>query len=112
MRKLAFVMAVLLALVISGCESTGSMPMASSSGGNDKAAVESLIKEAEAAVKKAGAAGGEWRDSNSKLIKAAKAALSKGDLATAKKKAMQAKFEGETAYQQAMGQKNAGPWLF
>lgn len=112
MRKLVIVMAALLAVVISGCESTGgSAPMAGS-GGNDQASIASLIKEAEAAIKKADAAGGSWRDSKSKHIKAAKAALSKGDLATAKKKAMQAKFEGEAAYQQAMSQKNAGPWLF
>ena len=112
MRKLAIVMAAILAVVISGCESTGGSDSMASSGGNDQAAVASLIKEAEAAIKKADAAGGSWRDSKGKFIKAAKAALSKGDLEAAKKNAAKAKFEGEAAYQQAMSQKNAGPWLF
>ncbi|WP_455203418.1 hypothetical protein [Kaarinaea lacus] len=108
MRKIAFVFASCLAL--SACSSTGSDTSASASGGASD--VEKLIKDAEASIKKAASVGGEWRDTNSQLLKKAKAALSKGDVETAAKMAEAAKFEGEMGYQQAVDQKNAGPWLF
>ncbi|MDH5325040.1 MAG: SoxXA-binding protein [Gammaproteobacteria bacterium] len=110
MRKVLIVTAAFLAISISGCASTGGGTMATSSDGGGS--VESLIKEAEAVIKKAQANGGAWRDSQDKFIKGAKAALSKGDTEQARKLAARAKFEGEAAYQQAMSQKNAGPWLF
>lgn len=112
MRILAIVCAVLLSLVLlNACESSGSKSgeMAMKGGSSD---VEKLIKEADAAIKKAKSVDGEWRDSNSKFLKKAKAALSKGDLDTAKKLAEMAKFQGEMGYQQAMQQKDAKPWLF
>ena len=111
MRRLAIVSAAVfvMGLSLAGCGSTGG-EMAGS-GGGAKAAVEALIKEAEAALKKADSVGGEWRDSQ-KAIKQAKAALSKGDLAAAKKSAEQAKFQGEVGYDQATAEKNAKPWLF
>lgn len=109
MRKTAIVYAALLALTLSACGSTGDMADQASAGGS--ADVEQLIKDAEAAVKKAGSVGSAWRDS-SKFLKQAKAALSKGDVETAKKLAMKAKFEGEMGHQQGMEQQKAGPWLF
>ncbi|MGD8938733.1 MAG: SoxXA-binding protein [Gammaproteobacteria bacterium] len=111
MRKTAIVCASLLTLsLLSACGSTGgSEDMAKAGGSSD---IEQLIKEADAAIKKAASVDGEWRDSSGKYLKQAKAALSKGDLETAKKLAEKAKFEGEMGYQQAVGQKNAGPWLF
>ena len=112
MRKTAFVCAGILAFtLLSACESDGSKSkdMAQAGGSSE---IEQLIKEADAAIKKAASVDGEWRDSSGKYLKEAKAALSKGDLATAKKLAAKAKFEGEMGYQQAVEQKNAGPWLF
>lgn len=112
MRKTAIVCASLLALsLLSACGSSGtkSGEMAAAGGSAD---IEKLIKEADAAIKKAHSVGGEWRDSSKKYLKQAKAALSKGDLKTAEKMAKKAKFEGEMGYQQAQEQKDAGPWLF
>lgn len=70
------------------------------------------IKAAEAAINKAAKADGAWRDSSSKTLKQAKSAANKGGFKLAIKLANKAKFEGEMGYQQAMGQKNAGPWAF
>ena len=112
MRKTVLVCAGLLAFsLLSACGSSGSKSgdMAAAGGSSE---VEQLIKEADAAIKKAASVGGEWRDSGKKYLKQAKAALSKGDVETAEKLAKKAKFEGEMGYQQAQEQKNAGPWLF
>ncbi len=111
MRIAAIVCAGLLTVsLLSACGTTGSgEDMAKAGGSSD---IEQLIKEADAAIKKASSVDGEWRDSSGKYLKQAKAALSKGDLETAKKMAEKAKFEGEMGYQQAVEQKNAGPWLF
>ena len=111
MRKLAIVCAALLTITLGACGTTGSGSMEGAAAGG-AADVENLIKEAEAAVKKAASVGGEWRDTQGKLLKDAKAALSKGDVETAKKMAEMAKFEGEMGYQQATEQQKAGPWLF
>ena len=112
MRKTAIVCASLLTIsLLSACGSTGSgsEDMATAGGSSE---IEQLIKEADAAIKKADSVGGEWRDSGGKYLKQAKAALSKGDMDTAKQMAEKAKFEAEMGYQQAVEQKNAGPWLF
>lgn len=71
-----------------------------------------VIKQAEAAIKKAKKVDGEWRDSSKKFLAEAKEAANHGDTALALKLAKKAKFEGEMGYQQAMDQKNAGPWMF
>lgn len=111
MRKTAIVCAGVLAVsLLSACGTTGTGEDMAKAGGSSE--IEQLIKEADAAIKKSASVGGEWRDSNGKFLKQAKAALSKGDLETAKKMAEKAKFEGEMGYQQAIGEKDAGPWLF
>lgn len=102
MKKLSVLFAVLLA---TGCATTGG---SSSEGAGD---YDSVVAEAKAAIKKAKAAGGEWRDSG-KFLKKAEAAKAKGDMKTALKMAKKARFQGKMGEAQAMGQKDAGPWLF
>jgi len=80
--------------------------------GGSSADVETAIKDAEAAIKKAASVDGKWRDTQSKILKQAKAAAAKGDTADAMKLAKKAKFQGDMGYQQAMDEKNAKPWLF
>ena len=109
MKKLALAIACTTLFALSACSSTGP---SEGKGGDGNAEVAAVIKDAEAAIKKADSAGGSWRDSSKKYVKQAKAAVSKGDLETAMKLAKKAKFEGEMAYQQAMSQKDAKPWLF
>jgi predicted small secreted protein len=85
MRKTAIVCASLLSLsLLSACGTTGtgSEEMMKAGGSSE---IEQLIKEADAAIKKAASVDGQWRDSSGKYLKQAKAALSKGDLDTAKK---------------------------
>ena len=72
------------------------------------AAVEQAITDAAAAMKKAEAVGFAWRDTG-KMIKAAQAAAEKGDTAKAMALAEQARKQGESAYQQYLDQRNAGP---
>ncbi|MGD8559433.1 MAG: SoxXA-binding protein [Gammaproteobacteria bacterium] len=111
MKKLAIAITTLF--ILSGCSLFGGGDggsMDSSGGGSPE--VQAMIKEAEAAIEKARKADGEWRDSVKKYLKKAKAAAAKGDNDKAMKLAKQAKFEGEMGYQQAVDQKNAGPWLF
>ncbi|NOX75414.1 MAG: SoxXA-binding protein [Gammaproteobacteria bacterium] len=105
MKKLALFGALILAL--SGCASTDNALVNA-----DAAAAKAAITAAEAALKKARSVEGEWRDAKKKLVKKAKSAASKGDYKTAITLANKAKFQGEMGYQQAMEQKNAGPWLF
>ncbi len=105
MKKLALLGALILAL--SGCASTDK---AVTSAGAD--AAKAAIAAAEVALKKARSVEGEWRDAKKKFVKNAKAAASKGDYETAVKLANKAKFQAEMGYQQAMDQKDAGPWLF
>jgi len=69
---------------------------------------QQAIDEAEVALKKADSIGYEWRDS-AQLLEDARAALAQGDQAQALKLAAQAKLQGERAYEQGMGQQNAGP---
>ena len=109
MKKLVLAITCTALFALSACSSTGSK---SDKGGDGNAEVAAVIKEAEAAIKKANSAGGAWRDSQKKFVKQAKAAASKGEMEKAMKLAKKAKFEGEMAYQQAMGQKDAKPWLF
>ena len=104
MKKLAITGALLIALA--GCAST------EETDGADAAAATAAIEAAEAALAKARSVEGEWRDAKKKFLKQAKAAAHKGDYQTAIKLANKAKFQGEMGYQQAMEQKNAGPWLF
>lgn len=110
MKYTVLACATLLTLALSACGSTGGAGDMAAAGGSQD--VEKLIKTADASIKKAASVDGEWRDANGKYLKGAKAALSKGDIATAKKMAEMAKFEGDMGYQQAIEQKNAGPWLF
>jgi len=70
-----------------------------------------LVKQAKAAIDKAKSVDGEWRDSKKMLKKAAKAEKA-GKMDKAKSLARKAKFQGEMGYDQALGQKDAGPWLF
>ena len=102
MKKLAVLFAILLA---TGCASTGG---GMSEGGGD---YDSMVAEANAAIKKAKSAGGEWRDSG-KFLKKAEEAKKAGDMAKAMKLVKKAKFEGEMGFEQAQAQKKAGPWLF
>lgn len=105
MKKLAISGALIFAL--SGF--VGSQAIA----GEDTAYIDTLqsIIDAKTAIKKAGKAGGAWRDSK-KFVAKAEAAARKGDMATARKMADMAKFEGEMGLAQAMSQKTAKPWLF
>ena len=110
MKKLALAIACTTLFALSACSTTGSNDKGK--GGDGNAEVAAVVKEAAAAIKKAKSAGGEWRDSSKKFVKQAKAAASKGEFEKAMKLAKRAKFEGEMGYQQAMGQKEAKPWLF
>ena len=82
-------------------------PQASASQGDAK----DMIKAAEEATQKAASADGEWRDT-ANLIKEAKGALAKGDSNKAEKLAKEAMDQGNLGYEQAVAEKNAGPWLF
>lgn len=90
--------------------------------GKMKAEYEALHGAAVAALDKAASVGGEWRDARDKKAKVAKCGDKKlsyllaaechaanGDYTNAIKNAEIAKFQGERGYEQAMGQKNAGP---
>ncbi len=106
MKKITIAIFGALLITLGGCTT------AANKGGNEQAAAAAAtIKAAEAAIDKAASVEGEWRDSR-KFLKKAKAAASKADYATAIKLAEKAKFQGEMGYQQAMEQKDAGPWLF
>jgi len=106
MKKTAIAILGALLIAVSGCATT------EGKGGNEQAAAAAAaIKAAEAALDKAKSVDGAWRDVPS-FIKKAKAAASKADYETAIKLANKAKFQGDMGYQQAMGQKDAGPWLF
>lgn len=63
--------------------------------------VESAIKDAKEAVKKAATVGGVWRDT-SKFIKKAEVAAKKGDTKKALKLAKKAKSQAEDGYIQAV----------
>ena len=127
MKKLAIAITTLF--ILSGCSLFGGGDGGSmDSSGGASPEVQAMIKEAEAAIEKARKADGEWRDSvknpnrhlghsrirrdAGKYLKKAKAAAAKGDNDKAMSLAKKAKFEGEMGYQQAVEQKNAGPWLF
>jgi hypothetical protein len=109
MKKTALFGALLLAL--SGCASMGGSESGKAMSG-DADAANAAIKAAGAAIDKSATVGGEWRDAKKKILKSAKAAASKGDYKKAIKLADFAKFQGDMGYEQAMGQKNAKPWLF
>lgn len=103
MKKLAVFAAV---LTLIGCASTSETKM-----GGGATDFPGLVKEATASIKKAKSVGGEWRDSNDFLKKAEEAAKA-GDMKKAMSLAIKAKDEGKLGYEQALSQKNAGPWLF
>ncbi len=92
--------AVLLALALAGASAANAKP--------GDAEVEKAIGAASAALKKADSVGFAWRDTG-KLIKSAQAAADKGDTAQAMALAEQARKQGESAYQQYLDQRNAGP---
>lgn len=95
--------------------------------GGQKAAYEMALKEANAALDKAASVGGEWRDARWKkssyvkwknpagetvkgsFVDIAKMAAEAGDYGKAIELLKVAKFQGEMGYEQAMGQKAAGP---
>lgn len=97
---------IVSALLLAACASTPQNKME-----HDAEDFPTLIKQAEAAVQKSAEIGFEWRDV-SKLIGQAKMAAANGDLERAIKLAIQAKRQGELAYQQGLDQQDAGPWLF
>lgn len=107
MKKLILFGAMIF--VLSGCASTSEEKamMAPATAESAKAAIDA----AKAAENKAAKVDGEWRDTG-KLVKSAEEALKKKDYAKAVKLANQAKFQGDMGAEQAMSQKNAGPWLF
>lgn len=107
MKKVALVGALVFALA--GCASMGGDSDKPMSG--DAAAADAAIKAADASLKKAASVEGEWRDAP-KMLKKAKAAASKGDYEAAIKEAKAVQFQGDMGYEQAMAQKNAGPWLY
>lgn len=101
MKKLATVVAITF---LSGC--------AAMSGSKDEVKdLPTLVKDASASIKKAGSVGGEWRDTQ-KLLKGAKEAAKAGDAEKAISLAKKAQMQGQLGYEQALGQKDAGPWLF
>lgn len=70
-----------------------------------------LVKDASLSIQKAQSVGSEWLDSK-KLLEQAELAAKMGDMKSAEQLAKQAKMQGKMGYQQALDQKNAGPWLF
>ncbi|MBL1274504.1 MAG: hypothetical protein COB30_000290 [Ectothiorhodospiraceae bacterium] len=108
MKKLLIFGALVFAL--NGCTMMGGDSDSAMS--NDAESAKSAIAAAEASLKKARGVEGEWRDAKKKMIKKAKAAASKSDFKKAIKLANKANEQGEMGYAQAMGQKDAGPWLF
>jgi hypothetical protein len=111
MNKLIIFGALIFAL--SGCSIFGGGSGGdTAAAGADAASATAAIEAAEAALDKARSVEGEWRDAKAKMIKGAKEAATAGDFEKAIKLANKAKFEGEMGYAQAMGQKDAKPWLF
>ncbi len=106
MKKLAMAITGALLIALSGCASQGKTEDI------DAAAATTAIEAAEAALNKARSVDGEWRDARKVFLKKAKAAAHKADFKTAIKLANMAKFQGEMGYEQAIEQKDAGPWLF
>ena len=106
MKKLAIAITGALLITLSGCAATVKTE------GANAAAATAAIEAAEAALNKARSVDGEWRDARKVYLKKAKAAAHKADYKTAIKLANIAKFQGEMGYQQAIEQKDAGPWLF
>jgi len=106
MKKLAMTITGALLIALSGCASQGKTEDVNA------AAITAAIEAAEAALNKARSVDGEWRDARKVYLKKAKAAAHKADYTTAIKLANIAKFQGEMGYQQAIEQKDAGPWLF
>lgn len=76
-------------------------------GGDEKAALDKAIADAEAARKKAASVGGEWRDTGD-MIKQAQEAGAAGDFAKGMELANEAQKQGELGYAQAMQEKGAG----
>ena len=88
----------------------------------NEAGYKKVHADAVAALDKANSVQGEWRDARGKKAKAVKCGDKKmsylhaaecfaaaGDWKNAVKNAEIAKFQAEMGYEQAMGQKNAGP---
>jgi len=100
-----FVGAAIAALILTGCASSGP---ATTQTPVTKADYISAFNDAKIALKKAAKSQNEWRDSGKILIKAAKAAKT-GDYATATRLALQAKRQGDLAFEQAQIEANAGP---
>lgn len=73
----------------------------------DKATAEKAVADAKAAHEAAKAAGGEWRDT-AKMLEGAEKALADGNFDEAEKLAAKAKFQYETAAEQAKSQADVG----
>lgn len=108
MKKFAVIAA---ALTLAACASTG--PMDSGKAAPEAAApdYDTLVKQADEAIKKASSVGAEWRDSRA-FLKQAEEAKAAGDMDKAIKLAKKAKTEGELAAKQGAANAKAGPWLF
>lgn len=100
-----FVCAALTSLILTGCASSSSTDADAPA---TKETYNAAFNGAQMALNKAGKAQNEWRDSGKILIKAAKAAKA-GDYKTATKLALQAKRQGELAYEQAQIEVSSGP---
>ena len=100
-----FVCAALTSLIITGCASSGSTVAEAPA---SKETYNAAFNGAQMALNMAGKAKNEWRDSGKILIKAAKAAKT-GDYNAATKLALQAKRQGELAYEQSQLEVSAGP---
>ena len=100
MRNKFSLAAVMLALAVASTAAANARPV--------DAEVQKAISDATVALKKADSVGFAWRDTG-KMIKAAEAAAQKGDKAKAMALAEEARRQGESAYQQYLDQRNAGP---
>ncbi len=101
-----------LALVVAGCNAT--TPEKSMS---LKDQYEAALARTQAAVKKAASVEGEWRDirwkkSKKRYLPKAIEAAKAGDYQKALKLLSIAEFQAKMGYQQAMAEKDAGPWLY
>lgn len=101
MKKFAV---IATALMLFGCATTETKM-------EEPADYPTLVKQAQASIKKAKSVDSEWSKSG-KLLKKADRAAKAGDMKSAIKLARKAKFEGDMAYKQGVDQKDAAPWLF
>lgn len=109
LRLMTLVTAVLFFSACSSMDKDDNMT--ENAGSQDKAAFEQAYQAAQAAFDKAGTVENAWSETQDRLNEARETA-DKADFATAIKLAERAKFESDTAYEQFVSQKNAGPSMF